>query len=211
MRGEVIEVTERLAHRFALYVERQGAVEADKRDQLEYGIFHFLSSSLHIFFLFVAGVLCSAIMEILAFCLCFCTLKHYIGGAHANKHWKCLWGFTLLATVSALGVRSFYIMGLPALVSLIAVVIALVVILFRAPVLHPNSPVYSHKKLKTFRRKAIAIACAQLVVICICLRLGNTLSMLALCGSAGSLAASASLLLPIRIRLSVKGGAHNEK
>lgn len=193
-------MTERLAHRFALYFERQQMIESEKRDLLEYGIFHILSSVLHVLFLLAAGMMFSAITEITAFCICFCTLKHYVGGAHANTHWGCLWGFTILATLSSVGIRYVYGIGLPPFTALIASIVALIIILLRAPVLHPNSPVYSAKKLKNFRHKAIITGCAQLAVICVCLLCGSTLSKLAICGAAGSLASSVSLLLPVTFR-----------
>lgn len=190
-------MTEKLAHRLAMYFEAQNAVCSDKLDLLEYGIFHFVSSLLHILFLLVAGILLSALAEITVFCLCFCTLKHYIGGAHAQKHWVCLWGFTLLAALSAVVVRYLDSVGLPAWVAPLASAATLLIILFRAPILHPNSPMCNPNKLAKFRKKAIGITLVQFVIISTCLLLGGDLSMLALCGAAGGVAAAGSLLIPI--------------
>lgn len=191
-------MTEKIAHRIALYFEQQGVVEPAKRDLAEYGIFHFLSSALHITFLIVAGKLCSVLLETTVFCLCFCTIKHYIGGAHAKKHWVCLWGFTFLSTFTSVSISHLNSVELSVLAAPIISITALGIILLRAPVLHSNSPKYPRQKLKEFRRKGIMISCIQFVVIC--LLTCNSQPVLALCGSAGSMAASVSLLLPMKTK-----------
>ncbi len=188
---------EKLANKISWILFNHKIIEENDRELVEYGLFHITSSALHIILLLVAGLLCSALPHIAIYSLFFCTLKQNIGGAHAAKHWACLWGFTFMALAFAL-IGKWIPAGTYSLFLPIALSdLARALIVWKAPVMHPNAPEQPREKLKEFRERAIKIVIVQLVVICTLLFF-DQLAVFALCASFGSISAAVSLIIPIK-------------
>ncbi len=191
-------MTEKLAKRFSLYLVRIGVAEGKDRELLEYGIFHALSSTLHILYLLLAGLCFSCLLEIAAFSVFFCSLKRYIGGAHAGKHWMCLLTFTGSAWAGAMLGKA--LSALPG--SLVVMVwlsgAALLAVIGKAPVVHPNSPYQKKAALAKFRKVAVLTSGFQLAAVCAtCVPPLSFLRPCLICGSLGSATAALTLFLPV--------------
>ena len=202
-------MTEKLAYKLSICFVKNDIIPEDKRELLEYSVFHILSSILHVLLLLAAGIVFSLVFEIAVFALFFCSLKRYIGGAHATKHRTCLLSFTLLALAGAWFGSLFS--EIPALrcLPVILTVTAALLILWKAPVLHPNAPRRNVQALKKFKKKAAYIAAIQIITaLAVCLFRGF-LSPLLFSGSLGSISAAITLLLPVPDTTG-KGGAENE-
>lgn len=189
-------MTELLAQRISQYLVSVGAAKEEDKEIISYGIFNFLSSATQIAVLILTGLLLGILPQIIIFAGCFGSLKRYIGGAHASRHWTCLWEFTLLANAGCLGC-ALVPDNLKQGIAVAAAAVMLVLVLLKAPVTHPNNP-KSASRLKKIRAIAVKLAICQFALIsAISLFAGEQACIYALCGSAGGLTAAVTLLIPI--------------
>ena len=189
-------MVEALAQRFSGYLVSIQATNEDDREIVSYGLFHIFSGALQIAILAITGLLFGILPQIIAYTICFGCLKRYAGGVHANRHWVCLWGFTLLANLSCL-ICSLLSSYLRLHASIAVCTMTLLIILMKAPVTHPNNPKPAHK-LKKLRRITVSIAFIQLTIILAASFIApERAHAYILCGSAGGLTAAVTLLLPM--------------
>lgn len=189
-------MVEALALKISKYLVLVQAAEEDDQEVIAYGMFHILSSALQIGILVVFAIIFDVLLEITAYAFCFTSLKRYIGGTHATKHWMCLWGFTFLAFVSCFicGIVPYYFIPYA---TVAATTIMLVLIMLKAPVPHPNNP-KSKEKLKKLRKISISFSLIQFSVILLgCIFLPESASLYLFCGAMGGLTSSITLLLPM--------------
>jgi len=151
----------------------------------------------------------NAIPQTAAFTLFFGSLKRYAGGAHASRNWICI-------TVSTAMVFSAYLLNgiIPVVcypyVSVISSSAALLLVLTKAPVMHPNNP-KSVTKLKKYRKSALTVAIIQLAAILSgCFLKSELARTIFLCGSLGGFYAAASLIPPMP-SYKTRGGESNEE
>lgn len=187
---------EDIANKISIYCVKLQPDRVDDKEIIAFGLFHILSSLLQIALLITVGLVFDILLEITAYTVGFTSLKRYIGGAHAHKHWICLWGFTFLSSTCC-----FVCLLLPPYICTYAAVLAafimLLFVLMKAPVPHPNNP-KSMEKLKKFRKISISIALLQFIIIILgCLLLADQLGLFILCGAMGGLSATLTLILPM--------------
>ena len=189
-------IVEALARRFSCYLTSIHAEAEDDREVIEYGLFNIFSGILQILFLALSAFVFGLVPEVLVYTVFFGTLKRYAGGAHANRHWVCLWGFTALAIGSSVicSIVSTYVMPHAAIIAAFA---TLLIVLVKAPVMHPNNP-KSPKRLRKFRGIAVAIAVTQFTVLLgLSLFAPEQIHVITFCASTGGLTAAVTLLLPM--------------
>lgn len=179
------------------YLVSIGAAKEEDREVVAYGLFHILSSALQVFVLVVAGLLLNSLTEFVAYVVCFTSLKRYIGGAHANKHWICLLGFTLMACISYFICRLIPEIFIPHVtIALSSFMVALVI--DKAPAAHPDVPMTS-AKTKRMRKISIYLSLIQFSAILLSsLILPKLAGLYILCGATGGLSAAVTLILPMR-------------
>ncbi len=143
----------------------------------------------------ITAVFFGTVGPIIAYSLFFTSMKGYAGGAHAKRHWSCIGGYSLMAQASCLLCR---LIGEPydAYLAVLASTAALLLVVWKAPVPHPNNP-KPKRKLVLFRKIAIRIALLQLAITLSALALGANNMKLFLAGALGGLTASLSLLMPM--------------
>lgn len=189
-------MVEALAKRFSGYLVSIRVTDEENREIVSYGLFHIFSSALQLTILAITGLLFGMTPQIIAYTIFFGSLKRYAGGAHANRHWVCLWGFTLLANASCF--LCFLIsIQMRWYGSITAASITMLIVLIKAPVTHPNNPKPAHKLIK-LRRLSIMIGFIQLTVIVTASFIAPEQAYISiLCGSVGGLTAAVTLLLPM--------------
>jgi len=186
---------EKLAQKISRYFVSMQVASEDNREVIAYGLFHILSDVIQIIVLIITAWLFKNPLYILAFTLCFISLKGYAGGAHAKYHWSCLLSYTVIAQ----GICIFchwspwdLALYLPVIIS----ALSLLLVIYKAPVVHPNNPKPVRKR-KQFRKLAIFVATAQLILISIaCLLFPEGIGYIS-AGSLGELSAAVTLVLPI--------------
>lgn len=177
------------------YLIKQGAEEEDNRELLCYGIFQILSNVQQVFILLVLSLLLGCLPQVGVFSLCYAMLRRYIGGAHAGRHWLCLLTFT----ATALLIPAAFALCPAGLIRPLSAALALVMVVlvfWRAPVIHPNSP-KSRKSVMRFRRLGRVTALLE----CFMALMGGLLLpqeglTLLLCSAAGGFTAALTLLPP---------------
>lgn len=184
----VESVVHALAARFARYLVARGVTGGDDAEVVEYGVFHILSSALQLTILLVPALLLGIAPEMAAFTLCFMSLKQYAGGAHAEKHWVCVAGFTALAFGMVYAGRLLsHISGLAVMIS----ALGFILVLLKAPAPHYNNP-KTKAELRMLRKKAISVAAVQLVLVS--LALPEWAAVFRMCSACGGTSAAVSLL-----------------
>jgi len=186
---------EKLAQKISRYFVSMQVASEDNREVIAYGLFHILSDAIQIIVLVITAWLFKNPLYILAFTLHFISLKGYAGGAHAKYHWSCLFSFTAIAQGICVFCQWFPWDLTPFLpVSMSA--LALLLVIYKAPVVHPNNP-KPVRKIKQFRKLAILVAITQLILILTaCLIFPEGIGYI-LAGSFGELSAAITLILPI--------------
>lgn len=188
-------MTEKLTQRFSNYLVSMQAASADNGEIIAYGLFHILSSGIQIVLLAVTAWLFGNALQVLAFTLCFTSLKCYAGGAHARKHWSCLMTYTVMAQSICLLCR-YVLINMARYWAIPVSALALVLVIWKAPITHPNNPKPKRKR-KRYRKLALFIATIQLVLIsilCLLFPVGNEIIF---SGTLGELAAATTLILPM--------------
>ncbi|MEL7624250.1 MAG: accessory gene regulator B family protein [Clostridiales bacterium] len=184
-----------LAIKISRYLIKQGAAAAEDEAVLAYGLFDLLAAIEQNLILLFLGLIFGVLPQIFCYELFFCLLKPNIGGAHAKTHGSCLLIFTMLAfftaKVSFFLPQSWLWPGAFAGSGL-----ALLLVLCRGPVIHPNAPAGMQKR-KKFRVIGICVALSQTIAIFLAYKIaGEWAAGVAFCGSMGEATASLSLLIP---------------
>lgn len=188
-------MTEKFAQQISNYLVSIQIASADNREIIAYGLFHILSSGIQIIILIATTWLFKNPLQILAFTLCFTSLKCYAGGVHARKHWSCLMTFTVMAQTICLLCRCFS-QNMALYLAIPVSALALVIIVWKAPVTHPNNPKPKRKR-KRYRKLAILIATIQLAfTTIICLFFPTGIGII-FSGTLGELSAAITLILPM--------------
>jgi len=187
---------EALANKISIYLVSVKAAKEEDREIIAFGLFHIFANVFQIFILVIMALYFNAIPQITAFTLFFGSLKRYIGGAHASRNWICI-------IISTVMVFSAYLLSaiIPiscfTYVSAISSVVTLLLVLLKAPVMHPNNP-KSANKLKKYRKIAITVAIIQLAALLSgCFLKSELARIICLCGSLGGLFAALSLIPPM--------------
>jgi accessory gene regulator protein AgrB len=165
-------------------------IKEDDREVLSYMVFQLFAVAQQILALATVALLLNAIPQTIAFTLFFAVLKCYAGGAHANKHWPCLTIFTGLAVAVCLLCK---LTAFPPYTVIAASAVTLVLVLLRAPIIHPNNPKPPRIR-KQMRKISIAIAAVQLTLIVV---VSILWSVVALPAALGGLLAAVALVLPM--------------
>ena len=198
---------ETMLDRFSCYLVSIQAAKEEDREVVAYGLFRVVSLAIQYTLLIIPSLFLGCLPEIMSFTLMFAALKRYAGGTHASRYWRCLTTFTVLAYAASFILR-FVPEFITSYVSISLTLTALVIVLLRAPVIHPNNP-KSPRRKKQLRRKAVLIALTQTVIILICLLFVPLWADLyILCGASGGFAAAFTLILPMP---PMEGGGNDEE
>ncbi len=188
-------MTYMLAIKISRYLIKRGAAGAEDEEVLAYGLFDLLAGLEQNLILLFLGLAFDILPQIFCYELFFCLLKPNIGGAHAKTHGSCLLIFTLMAFAAAQSSRLLpqtWLWPLAFLLSLLA----LLLVIWRGPVIHPNAPAGMQKR-KKFRVIGICVSLSQTIVIFSAYKIAGTWAAgVSLCGSMGAATAALSLLVP---------------
>jgi accessory gene regulator protein AgrB len=189
MQGEIV-LTMSLANRISRYFVLHGAAKEDDGEVLAFMLFQIFAIIQQTLALIAVAVVLDSFPQMLAFTICFVSIKRYAGGSHIDKHWLCLSVSTGLAAAVCLLCK---FVALPSYVAVIASLAALALVVIRSPVIHPNNP-KPERRRKIMRKTSIVIAFVQ----CALIFAGCFLwPVIALVGAIGGLAASVTLILPM--------------
>jgi accessory gene regulator B len=179
-----------LAEKISRYYALQNAMEEDDREVLSFVLFQIFALVQQVIIFTAVTVILKAYTEAIAFTLFFISIKRYAGGSHANKHGVCL----TISTVLLVGVCLLCkLVELPFYVAIVLSVAALVLVLLRAPVIHPNNP-KPERRRKIMRKTSIVIAATQ----CVLIAAGSFVwPAMASPAALGGLAAAITLVLPV--------------
>jgi len=165
-------------------------VKEDDREVISYMLFLIFSNVQQILAFIAVAFIFNAFPQTIAFAVFFAVLKNQAGGAHSNKHWVCFVVTTSLAFIVCLLSTMF---TFPTFVPIIASMIMLLIVVLKAPIIHPNNP-KTPRRQKIMRRNSIFIAISQCFLIAI---FTLFLPILALPSALGSLTSASTLLFPV--------------
>ena len=183
-------MTENFADRISRYCVLHSIIPETDREVMSYLLFQIFAIIQQILALALVAFVLKSAMQALMFALFFCVLKFHAGGAHANRHWTCLAIFTVL-TAGVCLLCKFVV--LPVYVSVGISMVTIVLVLLKAPIIHPNNPKPPRVK-KQMRKISIGISICQCILIALGIDFGVTAVLPA---ALGGLMAAITLVLPL--------------
>jgi len=150
---------------------KRGVVVAEDREIYQFGAQQSLSILLNILTFAGVGLLIGVFWPVAIFTCAYISLRVYAGGYHASTPFRCYVIATKLVIVAALMMRFVY---LPAYITLIALLIYGLFIVFTAPIDNRNKRLDLDEK-RVYRVKTIVISLVQISLVCICLYFGVTI------------------------------------
>lgn len=135
-----------------------------------YGAINLIQTSLSFLLTMVIGFIFDVFYESLLFTVIVCILKKYSGGAHASSPGRCLFiGSTISVSFSLLISKVLYrqnIWGIT-VVGIVCIIIAIYIIIKKAPVDSKNKPITSNTMRQRLKRDSIAtiLICSSVMVI----------------------------------------------
>lgn len=170
-----------------LFIRREEIPDEDG-EIYAFGFECILATAIQIVVLAFAGLIFGCLIELTLYSLCFTRIKGYIGGWHANTHFTCIFGYTVVALMSVCICRI-----LPNWVSLIFLLIALKLIFKLAPIQHFNNP---KTKEEIIKGRKTAITAASIISIIVCAIFISPFRIYSIYGACGFFIASLSLAFP---------------
>ena len=165
---------------------RKEEIPAEDGEIYAFGFECMLSTAIQMVLLFIVGILFGRLVEIALYTACFTAIKRHIGGWHADSHFTCISGYTVIA----LGAVSLCRV-LPEWASIFFVIIALALVLALAPIPHMNNP---KTKTETAHARKVAVGAAIILATVICIVLLSPIASYAVFGACGLFVAAVSLL-----------------
>ena len=183
-------MTENLAEKISRYFVVNNMAKEDDGEVLSFMLFLIFSNVQQVFAFIVIAFIFNAFPHMIAFVIFFVSLKFQAGGAHANKHWVCFTVSTGLSVAVCLLCKT---VDLPSYINIIVSAITFILVLLKAPVIHPNNP-KPERRRKFMRKNSIIIAAIQGALI---IAGSFVMPIISLAGALGGFAASVTLLLPV--------------
>lgn len=163
-------------------------ISEEDGDIYAFGFECMLATAVQICILFAVGLIFRCLIQITIFTIAFTQIKKYIGGWHANTHFTCIFGYTVMALISIYLCSIF-----PSWISYILLAVSLFFILAFAPVQHKNNP---KTEEETTHARKVSLLTATIITVCICVILLSPLANYAIYGAGGLFVASLSLIIP---------------
>ncbi|GEM_PF-1466201 len=188
--------TEQLTNIICNQIIKAEAARTEDLELLQYGMYQILTTLQQLGVLLIAGLMLRILPEITVFTVCYALLRKYIGGAHAKNHTSCL----LIFTVVAIMMPILCIRCPPELVFALVIFLLhcmLILVYFKAPAIHPNSP-RSEKSILHFRKMGIRMSFIEYALIMVGINAApSSQKSLLLCGACGCWMAAITLVFPI--------------
>lgn len=170
-----------------LFISSKTIPEEDG-DIYAFGFECILATAIQIIILLTAGLLFKCLIQLAIFTITFTQIKKYIGGWHANTHFTCIGGFTIVS----LGM--VYLCNLlPILGNAVFVLTALFLIIRFAPIQHVNNP---KTEEEIIQGRKIVLLTTFIEVVIICITLISPFTQYAIFAAGGLFLASLSLIIP---------------
>lgn len=128
-----------------------------------YGFESLIALILNIISILLIGLVFHRFMHTIVFLVCYCPLRQFTGGYHADTYEKCFFTFVIIFIATILISNNLIDIGLKPLITLFSVLNWISIYLL-SPVQHFNNPLDDTEKVK-YKKKARLIATSVLLFI----------------------------------------------
>lgn len=128
-----------------------------------YGFESLIALILNIISILLIGLVFHRFMHTIVFLVCYCPLRQFTGGYHADTYEKCFFTFVIIFIATILISNNLIDIGLKPLITLFSVLNWISIYLL-SPVQHFNNPLDYTEKVK-YKKKARLIATSVLLFI----------------------------------------------
>lgn len=153
-------------------------IDNEDSDICSYGLEVLISSLINL------GIILNKFIQTVVFVACYCSIRQFSGGYHANSHCKCIFTFLCMYLITIIIVGNIDSIHLKSSIIFIGILNWMSIYLL-VPVEHVNNPLNNCERIKYKRSARIIVTIALLfIVICTELSCGYDYilySVLALC------------------------------
>lgn len=145
-----------LANKITLILINHEIIEKEDAEVYRYGFEMLIYFTVNLLITLLIGIYFNRFIHTLLFLSCYCTLRQFTGGYHADSYTECTLTFTLIYLVTIFLTNNLEVdnMKIPLLILLI---ISLIIIYRFAPLEHRNKPLSGEEK-KQYKGVAITLA-----------------------------------------------------
>lgn len=196
-----------LSDRVSRLIISEGIQPQSEAEKLAYGLRKMINYVIQIIILLLIALPTAKVLDYLAYCVFYCTLRPKVGGAHAITRFGCMGTFSIIATAAVF--LGYYLpTAAKPFVSAVLAVFSAIVVFVRAPVTHPNAPKREKTIAKCKLRGRILSLCQCGIILVACLFPQEAVLQYTFCGALGLFTVSIFLLIPIP---DGKGGEQSEE
>jgi len=137
------------------------AENEDEKEVVIYGLEIMLSTLVNILVVLLIGIVSNNLLETILYLLCFCSIRVFAGGFHANTQLSCLLGFCF-TYLFIVGINPYITVKYSTILIIIAT-ISYVVTLWLAPILN-GKRTFTMEEIKSGKKKASLVLVIELLV-----------------------------------------------
>lgn len=164
-------MVESIANKITSFLISNKAIEEKESELYSYAFSILIAFLVNISAILIIAYSLNIFKETVLFLLCYCPIRQFTGGYHADNYKRCLLAFMLLYIVNICFVEFVFYYKLDYLI-LFEMIMSYIGICFLAPLEHRNNPL-SKKELKIFKRVAVVLASIVVFLVWIGIRYNN--------------------------------------
>lgn len=149
-------MVESFANKITSFLVYSKAIEDQEYNLYLYGFKTLIAFVINIVVILFVGSMINRFKETLLFLLCYCPIRQFTGGYHADSYKKCLISFILIYLANIFIVERLAHNNLEYFI-IVAMLIGYIGIYFLSPLEHRNNPL-NYKERKKYRKVAIYIS-----------------------------------------------------
>ncbi|MGL5716597.1 MAG: accessory gene regulator ArgB-like protein [Paraclostridium sp.] len=151
-----------ISNRITSFLVCNKSIENEDSEVCSYGLEILISSLINLVVVLILGVIFRKFIQTVVFVICYCSIRQYSGGYHANTHIKCIFTFLCMYLVTVFVSGEIDSVYLKSIVVLIGALNWLNIYLL-VPVEHINNPLSDFEKDKNKKNARII---STLILIC---------------------------------------------
>lgn len=164
-------MVESIANKITSFLISNKIIEKKESELYSYAFSILMAFLVNISVILLMSYSLNIFKETVLFLLCYCPIRQFTGGYHADNYKRCLMAFMLLYIVNICFVEFIFYYKLDYLI-LFEMIMSYIGIYFLAPLEHRNNPL-SKRELKIFKKIAIVLSSIVIFFVWIGIKYNN--------------------------------------
>jgi accessory gene regulator B len=159
-----VDMIKFLSDKITCYLEENKLINSEDNEVCSYGLEVLISSLTNSVIILILGIILNKFIQTVVFVSCYCYIRQFAGGYHANSHGKCIFTFLCMYLITILVIGNINYIPLKFVIIAISILNWLSIYLL-VPVEHVNNPLNNSEVVKNKKIARIRVTLFLLFIV----------------------------------------------